>query len=87
MNKELHDKIDYLLNKYKTNNFMKEKLHSHILDNLENILDQIYNTNQIKIQHQEYLESEKKKFKNLFFSKYNFFYCNNNDKFYDYNGS
>ena len=80
------EKIAGLLEKYEDNDYIKNKLTNHILNQLSGLLDQA-NVNYIKREERKQrLETDQIEFTNRFLNKHNYFYVSNTDIFFNYDG-
>lgn len=80
------DKIVELLNKYENNDYIKNKLVYHILNQLGDMLEQAYLNHLHREERKEKLESDQIEFTTRFLNTNNYFYISNTDIFFSYDG-
>jgi hypothetical protein len=89
MNK-LQDKcneiIDTLIKKYEGNEYMTQRVYSHIINYLPNTLDNEFINYEKRINRNAYLTNEQQLFIQIFLSKNKYYYLHNNNFFYEYDG-
>ena len=74
-----------LLEKYKTNSYMLNRVHTHIL-NLPNTLEIEHKNYEKRVTRNSYLTNEQLTFIQVFLSKNQYYYLSNNNYFYEYDG-
>jgi len=80
------ESIHALIEKYKDNDYMKQRLHYHITHILPNELDTEYKQHQERIERTHYLTQEQNEFIQLFLHQNKYYYLPTNRSFYEYNG-
>lgn len=78
--------IDKLLEKYKDNEYILQRLRNHIALYLPNTLDNECKNHEKRKNLNSYLSEEQQIFIQVFLSKNNYYYLSNNGFFYEYNG-
>ena len=78
--------ITSLLEKYKDNDYMIQRIKTHINNYLPNTLENEYKNYNERINRNTYLTNEQQIFIQVFLSKNNYFYLPNNNLFYEYDG-
>ena len=78
--------ITSLLEKYKDNDYMIQRIKTHINNYLPNTLENEYKNYNERINRNNYLTNEQQIFIQVFLSKNNYFYLPNNNLFYEYDG-
>lgn len=79
--------IANLFEKYQDNNYMLQRIHTHIVNYLPNTLTNECKINEERINRNIYLSNEQQVFIQVFLSKNQYFYLTNNNFFYEYNGT
>ena len=79
--------INDLFEKYKDNDYMIQRIHSHIVNYLPNTLTHECKNNEERITRNNYLSNEQQVFIQVFLSKNQYFYLSNNNFFYEYNST
>ena len=79
--------INDLFEKYQDNDYMLQRIHSHIVNYLPNTLTHECKNNEDRITRNNYLSNEQQIFIQVFLSKNQYFYLPNNNFFYEYNGT
>ena len=75
-----------LLNKYENNEYMLNRVYTHIVNYLPNTLENENKNYEIRIKRNKFLSSKQQIFIQVFLSKNKYFYLsNNNGFFYEYN--
>ena len=74
--------IVHMIDQYKDNEYMLQRIHNHININLPNTL----NNENINYQKRVFLTTEQQIFIQVFLSKNKFYYLSNNNSFYEYDG-
>ena len=77
--------IKELFEKYQDNDYVIQRINSH-MNNLPNIIENEYKNYEKKLNRNNYLSNEQQIFIQVFLSKNQYFYLNNNSCFYEYNG-
>jgi len=75
-----------LFEKYKDNDYMLQRIKTHIINYLPNTLDNEFKTHEERITRNNYLTNEQQLFIQIFLNKNKYFYLPNNNLFYEYNG-
>lgn len=78
--------ITSLLEKYKDNEYMIQRIKNHIINYLPNTLENELKQYEQRISRNNYLTNEQQIFIQVFLSKNQYFYLPNNNLFYEYNG-
>ena len=78
--------ISSLLDKYKDNKYMIQRLKNHIISYLPNTLENEFKNYEERINRNTYLTNEQQLFIQVFLSKNKYFYLPNNNLFYEYDG-
>ena len=81
------DKLIELLNKYENNDYIKNKLVYHILNQLGDMLEQADSNHIRREERKQKLESDQIEFTTRFLNKNNYFYISNTDIFFNYDGN
>jgi hypothetical protein len=79
--------IEELFKKYENNDYMIQRIQSHVTNYLPNTLDNEYKNHEKRIIRNNYLTNEQQIFIQVFLSKNQYFYLSNNNTFYEYNGN
>lgn len=80
------EKIEYLLKKYENNEYIKNKLANHILNQLSDMLENADANNIKREERKQKLESNQLAFTNSFLNRNNYFHIANTDIFFSYDG-
>ena len=75
-----------LLEKYKDNEYMIQRIYNHIVTYLPNTLENEMKNHEKRVNRTNYLTSEQQIFIQVFLSKNKYFYLPNNNFFYEYDG-
>ena len=92
MTEEIHiehkcsETIKALVEKYKDNEYMTQRVFNHIVNYLPNTLDNEYKNHEKRVNRNNYLTNEQQIFIQVFLSKNKYFYLQNNNFFYEYDG-
>ena len=86
MRTTLYRVIDELLDKYKTNTYILDKIHTYISQQLPNQLEIALKTQEQRITRIEELNAEQKVFIDDFITKYQYFYVPATELFFHYDG-
>jgi hypothetical protein len=78
--------ITELIEKYKDDEYMLQRLHTRVVNYLQNDLDYEYKKREKNVNRTNYLTNEKEMFIQIFLSKNKYYYLPNNNCFYEYNG-
>jgi hypothetical protein len=78
--------IENFFDLYKDNDYMLQRIYSHIVLNLQNVLETEAKNYEKRINLNSYLSEEQQIFIQVFLSKHNYYYLSNNNLFYEYNG-
>ena len=78
--------LNTLLETYKGNTYMTQRLHYHLSHLLPSTLEQEYKNHQMRILRTDQLTIEKKQFIQVFLNENKYYYLPNNNCFYYYNG-
>lgn len=78
----LNDQID----KYKTNEYMLQRIHTHIAQYLPTTLGNEFQNHEKRISRTNYLINEQHTFIQVFLSNNKYFYLSNNNFYYEYDG-
>ena len=78
--------IAELIEKYKDDEYMIQRLHTRVVNYLQNDLDYEYKKREKNVNRTNYLTNEKDMFIQIFLSKNQYYYLTNNNCFYEYNG-
>ena len=78
--------ITELIEKYKDDEYMLQRLHTRVVNYLPNDLDYEYKKREKNVNRTNYLTNEKDMFIQIFLSKNQYYYLPNNNCFYEYNG-
>jgi len=84
--KNCSDTILSLVEKYKDNSYMLQRINNHIVTYLPNTLDNELKNYEKRVNRNTYLTNEQQLFIQIFLSKNNFYYLPNNNFFYEYDG-
>lgn len=80
------DTINDLVEKYKENEYMLQRIYNHIVLYLPNTLENEAKNHDKRVVRNNYLSNEQQVFIQVFLSKNKFFHLPNNGFFYEYNG-
>jgi len=83
---KLTEILKHLINKYKDNEYMSQRLYNHVVNYLPNTLDNEMRNHSKRVIRNNYLTNEQNIFIQVFLSKNKFFYLPNNNFFYEYDG-
>lgn len=75
-----------LLEKYKDNEYMIQRIYNHIVTYLPNTLENEMKNHEKRVNRTNYLTNEQQIFIQVFLSKNKYFYLPNNNFFYEYDG-
>jgi hypothetical protein len=75
-----------LLDKYKDNEYMIQRIFNHIVNYLPSTLDNEFKNHEKRVNRNNYLTNEQQIFIQVFLSKNKYFYLSNNNFFYEYDG-
>ena len=78
--------ITQLIEKYKDDEYMLQRLQTRVVNYLQNDLDYEYKKREKNVNRTNYLTNEKDMFIQIFLSKNQYYYLPNNNCFYEYNG-
>ena len=78
----MFSKIESLMEKYKDNEYMTQKLNHHINVNLENLLETIYLNHEERKRIRAETDKQKKQFVMQFLSNKPYYYCSQNEQYY-----
>jgi hypothetical protein len=82
------DKVVQLFNKYENNEYMLNRIYTHIINYLPNSLENEHKNYDTRIKRNSYLSSKQQIFIQVFLSKNKYFYLSNNcGFFYEYNNT
>ena len=79
-----YNTIKDLIDKYKNNEYMMQRLNNHIVTYLPNTLDIELKNYEKRINRNNYLTNEQNIFIQVFLSKNQYFYLPNNNLFYEF---
>ena len=79
--------ITELIEKYKDDEYMIQRLYTRVVNYLPNDLDYEYKKHEKNVNRNTYLTNEKDMFIQIFLSKNQYYYLSNNNCFYEYNVS
>lgn len=79
--------IKELIDKYKDNEYMSQRIYNHIVNYLPNTLDNELKNHEKRVTRNNYLTNEQQIFIQVFLSKNKYFYLPTNNFFYEYDGS
>ena len=77
--------VNLLLDKYKDDTYMIQRIYNHVVSYLPNTLETEYKNHEKRINRNNYLSEEQQIFIQVFLSKNKYYYLPNNN-FYEYNG-
>jgi hypothetical protein len=77
--------ITELIEKYKDDEYMLQRLQTRVVNYLQNDLDYEYKKREKNVNRTNYLTNEKDMFIQIFLSKNQYYYLQNNNCFYEYN--
>jgi len=78
--------IKTLIQKYKDNEYMTNRIYNHIVNYLPNTLENELKNHEKRVNRNNYLTNEQQIFIQVFLSKNKYFYLQNNNFFYEYDG-
>ena len=78
--------INALIEKYKDDEYMTQRVYNHIVNYLPNTLENEYKNHEKRVNRNNYLTNEQQIFIQVFLSKNKYFYLQNNNFFYEYDG-
>lgn len=81
-----YETLKELLNKYKDNEYMIQRLYNHIIHYLPHTLDNEMKNHEKRIIRTNFLTNEQHLFIQIFLSKNKYFFLPNNNFFYEYDG-
>jgi hypothetical protein len=81
-----YNTIKELIDKYKNNEYMTQRIYNHIVTYLPNTLESEFKNHEKRITRNNYLTNEQNIFIQVFLSKNKYFYLPNNNFFYEYDG-
>ena len=81
-----YNTIKELIEKYKDNAYMTQRIYNHVVTYLPNTLDSELKNHEKRITRNNYLTNEQSIFIQVFLSKNKYFYLPNNNFFYEYDG-
>lgn len=73
-----------LIENYKGNEYMLQRIHNHIVNYLPNTLENEFKNYEKRVNRNNYLTNEQHVFIQIFLSKNKYFYLSNNNFFYEY---
>jgi len=80
------ESLDSLFQKYEKNDYMLQRIHSHILNYLPNTLENELKNFEKRKNRNTFLTNEQQIFVQVFLQKNLYYYLTNNNFFYEYNG-
>ena len=80
------ESLKELLNKYKENEYMSQRIYNHIVNYLPNTLDNEMKNHEKRVIRNNFLTNEQQIFIQVFLSKNKYYYLPNNNLFYEYDG-
>jgi hypothetical protein len=81
-----YDTIKDLIEKYKDNEYMTQRIFNHIVNYLPNTLENEFKNHEKRVNRNNFLTNEQAIFIQVFLSKNKYFYLPNNNFFYEYDG-
>ncbi len=84
---ECSETVKYLLEKYKDNEYMIQRIYNHIVTYLPNTLENELKNHEKRVSRNNYLTNEQQVFIQVFLSKNKYFYLHTNNFFYEYDGN
>ena len=78
------DAVKSLIEKYKDDNYMFQRIYNHIVTYLPNTLETEYKNHEKRVNRINYLSEEQQIFIQVFLSKNKYYYLPNNNMFYEY---
>jgi hypothetical protein len=81
-----YNTIKELIEKYKDNEYMTQRIFNHVVTYLPNTLDSELKNHEKRVTRNNYLTNEQNIFIQVFLSKNKYFYLPNNNFFYEYDG-
>ena len=79
------DAVNLLIEQYKDDNYMLQRIYNHVVTYLPNTLETEYKNHEKRINRNNYLSEEQQIFIQVFLSKNKYYYLPNNN-FYEYDG-
>jgi hypothetical protein len=80
------DSIQDLFQKYENNEYMLQRIHSHVVNYLPSVLDNELKNHEKRVNRNMYLTNEQQIFIQVFLNKNQYYYLPSNNCFYEYNG-
>jgi hypothetical protein len=80
------DSIQDLFQKYENNEYMLQRIHSHVVNYLPSVLDNELKNHEKRVNRNMYLTNEQQIFIQVFLNKNQYYYLPNNNCFYEYTG-
>ena len=80
------DSIEELFKKYENNEYMLQRIHSHVVNYLPSVLDNELKNHEKRMNRNMYLTNEQQIFIQVFLNKNQYYYLPSNNCFYEYNG-
>ena len=80
------DSIQELFQKYENNEYMLQRIHSHVVNYLPSVLDNELKNHEKRVNRNMYLTNEQQIFIQVFLNKNQYYYLPNNNCFYEYTG-
>jgi hypothetical protein len=80
------EQIISLFEKYEDNDYITQRIHTHIVSYLPNTLENEMKNHEKRVSRNNYLTNEQQTFIQVFLSKHQYYYLHNNNLFYEYNG-
>lgn len=84
---ECSETVKYLLEKYKDNDYMIQRIYNHVVTYLPNTLENEMKNHEKRVSRNNYLTNEQQIFIQVFLSKNKYFYMPNTNFFYEYDGA
>ena len=84
MKTNCEESLSKLLEKYKENEYMKQRIYNHIVNYLPNTLENELKNHEKRVMRNNFLTNEQQIFIQVFLSKNKFYYLPNNNFFYEY---
>jgi hypothetical protein len=85
MKSKCDETLSNLLDKYKDNDYMKQRIYNHIVNYLPNTLENELKNHEKRVMRNNFLTNEQQIFIQVFLSKNKYYYLPNNNFFYEYN--
>jgi hypothetical protein len=76
--------VNNLIDKYKDDDYMLNRLATHIHKSLPNMLENVFKTHNTRVQRNEYLTTEQQLFIKIFLTTNKYFYLSSSNFFYEY---